>query len=116
MARYSPLIDASVDLEFPPLLPHVNAAAAACLERTHNLPGVHIMSSNDTLSSVYQDFFYQNPSNHLDGGINEDGKWQDRWEKDVYFPNQCYEVPSGWVGKTFVSTLIAELDVIQHRK
>ena len=34
------------------------------------------MAADDTISIVYQDWVHQNPGTHLDGGIEEDGKWQ----------------------------------------
>ena len=43
-----------------------------------NLPKVLLKASNDKLFSVYQDWMQQNPGTHLDGGINEYGKWKDR--------------------------------------
>ena len=58
---------------------------------------------------------HQNPGVNLDGGINEGGKWQARWEKLVFF-TQCYGVPSGRAGKTFVSNLAVELNDVRGWK
>ena len=59
---------------------------------------------------------YQNPGTHLDGRINKDSEWQDMWEKLVYFPTQCYDVPFGLVGSFFISTFAVKLDDIRARK
>ena len=56
--------------------------------RTVDLPKVCLKGSGNALYGVYQDWVHQNPGNHLDGGIKEDGKWQDRWKNlSVYQPS-----------------------------
>ena len=57
------------------------------------------MGADYMLYSVYQDWMYQNPGDHLDGGIAEESKWQVRWKKIVCIPTQRYDSPSGKVGK-----------------
>ena len=59
---------------------------------------------------------HQNPGIHLDGEIEEDGKWKARWEKLVYFITQCYDVPYSRVRKMVISTPTAELDGIRGCK
>ena len=78
-----------------------------------NLPDVHLLGAYDMLFGVYQDWVHQNPGNHLDGGITEDGKWQARWGKLACMPTKRYDVPSGKVGRIFVGTLSVELDGLQ---
>ena len=51
---------------------------AACLENVGDLPYESLMDSNDKLLGVYQDWVHQNPVAHMDGGIEEDSKWQER--------------------------------------
>ena len=68
------------------------------------------------LYGIYQDWVHQNPVEHLDVGIAEDSKWQERWEKLVCIPTQRYDPPSGKVGKIFVGILSVELDGIRARK
>ena len=50
------------------------------------------------------------------GGIEEDGKWQARWEKLVFMPTQRYDVPSGKSGSIFVGILSMELDGLRSSK
>ena len=68
------------------------------------------------LYGVYQNWVHQNPGYHLDGGITEDSKWQERWEKLIYMPTQRYDAPSGKFGKIFVGILSVELDGVRARK
>ena len=103
-------------MELPPLLSRINAGPGACLAILDNLPKVRRKAADNALFSVYQYWVHQNPGTHQDVGINEDGKWQDMWEKLLCFPSQRYEVTSGCVGKEFVSNLVAELNGIRHRK
>ena len=59
---------------------------------------------------------HQNPGDHLDGVIAEDIKWQARCKKLFCMPTQCYDAPSGKVGKIFVGILSVELDGVRARK
>ena len=68
------------------------------------------------LYGIYQDWVHQNPVEHLDVGIAEDSKWQERWEKLVCMPTQRYDAPSGKVGNIFVGILYAKLDGFRARK
>jgi hypothetical protein len=58
---------------------------------------------------------HQNDGTHLDGGIAEDRKWQERWNKLVCLPPQRYDVPNGGVGRQFVGLLAEELAGIKQR-
>ena len=58
----------------------IEVSAAALLVSEGDLPGVRLMAANDALFGVYQDWVHQIPGIHLDGGINEGGKWQARWK------------------------------------
>jgi hypothetical protein len=53
---------------------------------------------------------------HLDGGIKEDGAWQERWRKLIALPSQCYDAPNGAVGRRFVNILALELEGIRQHK
>ena len=79
-------------------------------------PEVRLKAADYALFGVYQDWVHQNPRNHLDDVIKEDSKWQDMLVKLACFPTQRYDVPSGRVGKFFVSILSVELDGIQAWK
>ena len=92
----SPLKYASVASEFTPLRPRVNAGDAELLEITYDFPRVHLMAADEVLFRVYYDWLHQNISTHLDGGINEDGKWQAMWKMTCLFSNpmlQCTVYP-----------------------
>ena len=88
-------------LEYPVLpLPHTHmyASAATHLARNSDLESIYLTDAGDALCGIYQDWAHQNPSTHLDGGIDEYSKWQVRWVKLVCLPNQCYDLPYGQDG------------------
>ena len=62
----------------PPVRPHIEAGDAACLAFMTDFPGVCLNGADDMLFGIYQDWVQQNPENHMDGGITEDGKCQSR--------------------------------------
>ena len=68
------------------------------------------------IDGIYQDWVHQNPEDHLDGGILEDSKCQERWAKLVCMPNQRYDAPSGKVRKRFLVILSVELGGVYVRK
>ena len=105
-----------VALDEPPLFPRVDAGNVARLESTSDHPKVCLKAADGALFGVYQDWVHPNPENHLYGGINEDGKWQNRWRKLVYLPIQRYNLPYRQVGKNLVSILLVKLDGIRARK
>ena len=74
------------------------------------------MAADDKLFRVYQYWVHQNPGTHLDDGIEEDGKWQHICKKLISLPTQRYDVPSGWVEKQFVTTLMVDLDKILNQQ
>ena len=75
------------------------------LARVGDLPEVLPQGADDMLFGVYQDWVHQNPGNHLDDGITEDGNWQARWENlSVFLPN-AMEHCLGKLGKMFLNPL-----------
>ena len=79
-----------------------------------NLLGESLMSAYDKIFGVYQDWVHHNPGTHVDGGIEEDGKWQEMWNKLVFMPIQHYDVSSSRIGNKFVEILSVELDRIRN--
>ena len=75
-----------------------------------------LTADDDVLFGIYQDWVHQNPGTHLDGGLEDNVKWQVIWEKLVCLTTQHYDVPSGQVKKIFVSTLAAYFDGIRDWK
>ena len=65
----SPPVDALEALAPSPPGTCVDASDATHILSASILPGVRLMSADDTLFSFYQDRVYQNPVTHLDGGI-----------------------------------------------
>ena len=57
---------------------------AAYLASGGDLPGKSLMDGNDKILGVYQDWVQQNPGTNLDGGIEEDSKWKERWKTGYY--------------------------------
>ena len=94
---HSPLADASVASEPPPLRPRIYARDAARLASSDNHPKVRLKAAGDALFSVYQDWVHQNTGTNLYGGTNKGDKWQDRFRKIVCLPTQRYDIPSGRV-------------------
>ena len=82
--------------------------AATCLASEDDLPGVSLMSASDALFGVCKDWVHQKTRIHLNRIIYKESKLQAIWK--TYLPAQIYDVPSGRVGKTFVSTLTADLN------
>ena len=112
----SPPEDTSVASAKPPPRPCIKAGDVALQAREGDLPDVCLLGTDYIFYGVYQDWVHQNPGDHLNGVIAEDSKWQARWEKLVCMPTQCYDAPSGKVGKIFVVILSVELDGVCARK
>ena len=91
----SPLTDALVNQYKPPLCPRVNSGNTARLSSMADHPEVRLKAYKDALFGVYQDWVHQNPGNHLDNGINEDGKWKYRVRKLFCLKTERYNVLSG---------------------
>ena len=51
---------------------------AACLASVGNLPSESLTDAYENILGVYQDWVHQNPRMHMDGGIEECSKWQER--------------------------------------
>ena len=43
------------------------------------------MAAANTFFGLYQDWVHNNHGTHLDGRVDEDGKWQAIWGKLVFF-------------------------------
>ena len=72
------------------------------------------MDADDKLFRFDQNWVHQNPGTHLDGSIEEDGKWQQRWKIIILLPTQHYDLPPEWVGKQFFANLVVDLDRISN--
>ena len=48
--------------------------------REGDLPDIHLLGADYILYGLYQDWVHQNPGDHLDVGVVEDSKWQERWK------------------------------------
>eukprot|EP00957_Ditylum_brightwellii_P196594 14978887-Ditylum_brightwellii.AAC.1 len=64
-----------------------------------DLPGFVPSEADRRLQEVYGDTIHLNDGTHLDGGIADDGKWQERWRRIASKPQQWYEAPAGAVGR-----------------
>ena len=114
---HSPLTDALVDPDKPPLLPHIDFSDTTRLVIAENYPEVRLKAAYNALFGVYQDWVHQNPWNNLYGEIKENGKWQYRWRKLVCFTTLYYDVPSGQSGgRAFFSILSVEINVMRDLK
>jgi hypothetical protein len=70
-----------------------------------DLPGYVPTKADLKLKEVYGDYLHQNDGTHLDGGIQDDAEWQERWRKLVPLPAQRYQAPGGAVGRRFLRIL-----------
>ena len=81
-----------------------------------DLPGAIISPANRRLDAVYGDHVHDNPGEHLDGGIEDDGVWQDFYRRLITMPNKQYNVPKRAVGNDFILTLAQFFDDIRDHK
>ena len=104
-SQYLPLLDAPDAPDSPLPGPRKDARDAACQSSEVNLYRDCLTASDDNFFGVYQDLVYQNPSTHLDGEIEEYGKWQKRWENLGYIPTQRYDIPFGQTRNRFIGII-----------
>ena len=57
------------------------------------------------LQGVYGDFLHHNNGSHLDGGIADNAAWQRCWRRLAAQSASWYAMPSGAVGRRFMSIL-----------
>ena len=81
-----------------------------------DLPGYDITAVDRKLMEVYGDYVHQNDGAHLDGGVMDDDVWQKRWKSLASLPRIHYHIPSGKVGRRYVTMLSTELEGIVSRK
>ena len=53
---------------------------------------------------------------HVDGGIEDDVAWQDRYERIIAYLLNHYDSPGSPVGRSCVKTLAAEINRVLERK
>ena len=68
----------------PLLGPYQEAINTDRLASEVDLDGDCLMSPNNNFPGVYQDWIHQNSGTHLDGGIDENGKWQEIEKADLH--------------------------------
>ena len=73
-----------------------------------DLPGALRSPAAEKLFTVYGDTVHQNCGSHLNGGITDDKEWQKYYTRLLTIPTRRYYLPSGSVGKRFV-TILANL-------
>ena len=78
-------------------------------------PPTPALTSEQKLASVYGEQIHQNDGSHLDGGVKDDTTWQEHWTAVMSLPPQRYDVPSGRVGRVFVSAVAKELEGVKLR-
>ena len=75
-SKYSPPVYVPDDPESPLQRLRKDVRNVARPASKSNLPRDRIMASDDKVFGIYQYLVQQNPGTHLDGGIEEDGKWK----------------------------------------
>ena len=83
-----------------------------------DLPGYVLTEADRRLNEVYGDHPHRNDGTHLDGGIADDRKWQERWRRIAQLNTSMYDLPLGArrLGRRFVKTLAEELKGVRDRK
>ena len=79
-------------------------------------PPASPLTSVQKIAVVYGDQIHQNDGTHLDGGVVDDKVWQTRWKEVVTLPPQRYDVPTGRIGRLFVSAVASEMEGIVKRR
>jgi hypothetical protein len=73
-----------------------------------DLPGFVPSPADVLLDSVYGDHSHNNPGTHLDGGVSDDAVWQSFHARISFLTPHHYSVPSGRIGRKFITKLTAE--------
>ena len=81
-----------------------------------DLPTYTRTESDTLLDSVYGDHAHSNDGRHLDGGVEDDEQWQQRWIRVAQHTPNRYTVPRGKVGRRFLIILTEELRGVRDRK
>ena len=100
----------------PPPRPCVKAGDATLQAREGDLSDVRLLGDDYMIYGVYHYWVHQNPGDHLDGRITEDGKWQARWGKIFYLRTQRYDVPYRKVRRILFGIISVELYGVCDRK
>ena len=80
-----------------------------------DLEEYELTEADALLDSVYGDHAHSNDGRHLNGGIEDDTRWQARWIRMVQHVPQRYVVPRGKVGRRFLIILTSELRGVRER-
>ena len=81
-----------------------------------DLPAYQTTPADRLLDSIYGDHAHDNDGCHLDGGIEDDHKWQSRWRRLVQHTPARYVVPRGKVGRRFLQILTEEFSRVRERQ
>ena len=73
-------------------------------------------AADDLLNTVYGDHTHDNAGTHLHGNIPDDPEWQRRWLRVVQLASLRYQVPSGKVGRRFLTIFTQELRGVRTRR
>ena len=77
-SQYLTLIESPDSPDSPPPGVHKEVSVAACLASVVDLPSKSLTDADAKILGVYQDWVHQNPGMHMDGGIEDDSKLQER--------------------------------------
>ena len=80
------------------------------------LPTTSISQADLKLATVYGgEHVAPNDGSHLDGGISDDGFWQEQWRRLIVYQPRHYNLPNGKVGRRFLMLLTQELNGVRAR-
>ena len=86
------------------------------LHHESDLPNEYPYPVDFDLQKVYGDYIHLNNGSHLNDGVLDDFKWQQRWKVILALPTRRFNAPKGRVGKRYISILSNELAGIKKRK
>ena len=81
-----------------------------------DLEGFEATPADLLIQKVYGDHIHSNDGTHLTGGIATDPSWQSRWIRLVQHSPSRYSVPTGKVGRRFISILTSEFQLVRERR
>ena len=85
-------------------------------EEGADLPDYIATPTDDLLNILYGDHPHENDGCHLDGGIDNDARWQRYWRRVVGTKAIWYRNPQGRIGKLFIRKLTEIIRGVRERQ
>ena len=100
----------------PIIQPPPHPLPPTILPNTHaDHPDYIVTEADDLLHIVYGDNIHKNAGTHLSGAIPDDYIWQNHWLRIVQITSIRYQVPTGKIGRRFLTIFTSELRGVRIR-